>query len=400
MSQTQKVFEKNGRKITLVGTAHVSAESVEEVKNTICLLKPDSVAVELDEKRADSIQNPDKYRELDIIKVLRKKEGFLLLANLVMASFQKRMGSNLGVNPGAEMLEAMKTARELNIPVFLVDRSVQVTLRRAWAKSSGAGKMNLLSALLASSFSNEKVSEEEVEKLKKGSEMDSMMSELSEAMPAVKEVLIDERDFYLASHIWNCSGNNVLAVLGAGHMEGVLAHLEKIASGQESSETSEIEKVPPKKLISKITMWLIPLLIVGLIAYGFYLGGKDAGQKMVLSWILWNGILSALGAIIAGGHPLTILVSFVGAPLTSLCPFIGVGIVAGIVQALIKKPQVKDLENLSDDACSVKGFYKNKLLRVLLVFILSSIGSSIGTFAAGAGIVINISALIQNLFKK
>lgn len=398
MSQTQKIFEKNGRKITLIGTAHISKESIEEVKNTICEIKPDSVAVELDEKRADSIKNPEKYRELDIIKVLRKNEGFLLLANLVMASFQKRMGSNVGINPGEEMICAMNTANELGIPVHLVDRPVQTTFKRAWAKSSGSGKVNLLSALFASSFSNEKISQEEVENLKKSSEMDSMMNELAEAMPAVKQVLIDERDEFIACRIWNCPGSNTVAVIGAGHMEGVFAQLERIASGEKNADTTEIEKVPPKKLTSKIAVWLIPAVIIALIAYGFYLGGKDVGQKMVLGWILWNGILSALGAIIAGAHPLTVLVSFVGAPVTSLCPFIGVGFVAGAVQALVKKPQVRDLEKLSDEAGSIKGFYHNKLLRVLLVFVLSSLGSSAGTFIAGAGIVVNFSALISRIF--
>lgn len=400
MSRTQKTFEKNGRKITLIGTAHVSQESIFEVKNVIHEINPDAVAVELDEKRYDSIKNPEKYRELDVIKILRRNEGFLLLANLVMASMQKRMGNNLGVNPGSDMMTAIKAGEEMNVPVFLVDRPVQVTFRRAWAKSSGSEKVNLLSALLASSFSNEEISREEVENLKGSSGMDSMLSELAESMPAVKQVLIDERDFYIASKIWNCTGNNIVAVVGAGHMDGVLANLEKIASGEISGDISEIENIPPKKIGSKIAMWIIPLLIVAVIAYGYYIGGKDIGQKMVFSWILWNGGLSALGAILAGGHPLTLLVSFIGAPLTSLCPFIGVGILTGIVQALIEKPQVKDLENLSQDAASIKGFFRNKLLRILLVFLLSSIGSSIGTFAAAAGIAVNFSELVPIFFRQ
>ena len=230
--------------------------------------------------------------------------------------------------------------------------------------------------------------------------MDSMMKELSELMPAVKQVLIDERDQYLASHIWKAEGNNIVAVLVAGHLPGVEAHLKKIAENQASTDTSEIASIPESSIFSKIMMWLIPVLIVAVIAFGFYIGGKDAGSKMALNWILWNGILAGLGALIAGGNPLTILVSFVGAPVTSLCPFIGVGIVAGIVQAAICKPQVKDLETLSDDAGSIKGFYKNKILRVLLVFLLSSVGSSIGTFAAGAGIVINLSEIISKILHR
>lgn len=400
MSQTQKVLELNNRKITLIGTAHVSAESISEVENVISDIKPDCVAIELDEKRYESITNPDKYRELDIIKVLKRKEGFLLLANIVMASFQKRMGKNAGVKPGEEMVAAINKAKELNIPTALVDRPIQITFRRAWKKTSAYGKTQLLSALLASGFSKDEISSEEIENLKQASEMDSMMKELSELMPAVKQVLIDERDQYLASHIWKAEGNNIVAVLGAGHLPGVEAHLKKIAENQASTDTSEIASIPESGVFSKIMMWLIPALIVAVIAFGFYIGGKDAGSKMALNWILWNGILAGLGALIAGGNPLTILVSFVGAPVTSLCPFIGVGIVAGIVQAAICKPQVKDLETLSDDAGSIKGFYKNKILRVLLVFLLSSVGSSIGTFAAGAGIVINLSEIISKILHR
>ena len=400
MSQTQKVLELNNRKITLIGTAHVSAESISEVENVISDVKPDCVAIELDEKRYESITNPDKYRELDIIKVLKRKEGFLLLANIVMASFQKRMGKNAGVKPGEEMVAAINKAKELNIPTALVDRPIQITFRRAWKKTSAYGKTQLLSALLASGFSKDEISSEEIENLKQASEMDFMMKELSELMPAVKQVLIDERDQYLASHIWKAEGNNIVAVLGAGHLPGVEAHLKKIAENQASTDTSEIASIPESGIFSKIMMWLIPALIVAVIAFGFYIGGKDAGSKMALNWILWNGILAGLGALIAGGNPLTILVSFVGAPITSLCPFIGVGIVAGIVQAAICKPQVKDLETLSDDAGSIKGFYKNKILRVLLVFLLSSVGSSIGTFAAGAGIVINLSEIISKILHR
>ncbi len=393
MNQTEKVLELNGRKITLIGTAHVSAESITEVTNYIEQNKPDCVAIELDEKRCESLKKPDSWKNLDIIKVLKRKEGFLLLANLVLSSFQKRMGQNVGVKPGDEMLAAMNTANALGIPTAMVDRPIQTTLKRAWAKSSGAGKIKLLSALLASSFSNEEVSATEIEELKKGSEMDSMMKELAEYLPVVKEVLIDERDKYLAAHIWKAQGNNIVAVIGAGHLNGVASFLEKMAAGTESTDTEEINAIPSKKIGAKIASWIIPVLIVALIALGFVFGGKKSGSEMTFSWILWNGGLAAVGALIAAAHPLTILVSFVSAPITSLCPFVGVGIVAGIVQAFICKPQVKDLENISDDASGIKGFYKNKILRVLLIFFLSSLGSSVGTFVAGADIIATFSQL-------
>lgn len=403
-SSTKKVLELAGRKITLIGTAHVSAQSVEEVKTEIQSNPPQCAAIELDSARYESMSNPEKYKDLDIIKVLKRGEALLILANLILSSFQKRMGQNIGVQPGDEMRAAIDAAQEKNIPFELVDRPIKTTLNRAWAKNSFWGKCKLLAALISSAFSKEEISEAEIESLKKENEMDSMMGELSEYLPTVKEVLIDERDRYLAARIWECKNESggeaksVTAILGAGHLPGVQNHLEAIAAGSEDTDTSGIAAVPPKGIGSKIIGWTIPAIIVALIALGFYFGGKKMGGQFVGSWIIWNGALAAIGTLIAAGHPLTILAAFLGAPITSLCPLVGVGLVTGIVQALVKKPKVKDLENLADDAATLKGFYSNRITRVLLVFVLSSLGSSIGTFAAGAAIVKELTAKIMSLF--
>lgn len=387
MSQTQIQLELSGKKITLVGTAHVSKESVEEVKETINNIKPDCVAVELDEKRADSIQNADRYSQLDLVKVFKRKEGFLLLANLILSSFQKRMGLNAGVKPGDEMLAALDAAKELGVRCELVDRPIQITLKRAWAKNSFWGKIKLLATLISSAFGNEEVDPQEIENLKNRNEMDSMMNELSEYMPVIKEVLIDERDRYLASKIWMAEGTNIVAVLGAGHLPGVKAWLEKLAAGQANSDVSEISVIPKGSIFVKIIGWLIPVCIVGLIAAGFVYGGMKAGTQMLTTWFFYNAIPAAVLTAVAAGHPLAILVGFAGAPFTSLCPFIGVGFLTAIVQAVVCKPKVRDMEKLQEDVTSIKGFYRNRILRALLVFILSSIGSTIGTFAAGADII-------------
>lgn len=382
MSRTREEVNLAGRKIVLIGTAHVSKESIAEVKNEIESLKPDCVAVELDEKRYNSMMDPESWKNLDIVKVLKRREGFLMLANLVLSSFQKRMGKNVGVKPGDEMLAAINCAKENNILFTLVDRPIQVTLRRAWAKNSLWGKCKLLASMIASAFDNEEISEDEIEKLKSGNEMDSMMKELSEYLPSVKEVLIDERDRYLASHIWESEGNTIVAVLGAGHLPGVKAYLEKLANGIMISDTSDIETVSEKSIAGKVIGWGIPIVIVALIVAGFFMGGRTIGTQMIGSWILWNGCLSALGALVAFANPITVLVAFVGAPLTSLCPLVGVGLFTGIVQALICKPKVSDIESLQEDVSSLKGWYKNRILKVLLVFFLSSLGSTIGTFVA------------------
>lgn len=387
MSQTQKVLELNGKKITLIGTAHVSRESIDEVTETIKTLNPDCVCVELDEKRSDTLQNQEKFQQLDIVSVLKKKQGFLLLANLILASFQRRMGANVGVKPGEEMLAAINTAKETNTMAVMVDRPIQITLRRAWAKNSLWGKCKLLAAMLTSAFSKEEVSESEIENLKTGNEMDSMMAELSDYMPVIKAVLIDERNVYMAHKIWECPGQNIVAVLGAGHLPGVEEALIQISKDEEKTDMNEIAEVPGKTAGSFIATWSIPAIIVALIVSGFIYGGTKLGSKMIVSWVIANAIPAGIGAIIAAAHPLTILVSMISAPITSLCPFVGVGFVAGIIQALICKPKVKDMETLQDDVNGVKGWYKNRILRILLVLLLSSIGSSIGTFVGFGDIV-------------
>ena len=387
MGQTQKILELNGKKITLIGTAHVSKDSIDEVSETIKNLKPDCVCVELDEKRSESLQNREKYAQLDILSVLKKKQGFLLLANLILASYQRRMGKNTGVQPGHEMLAAINVAKETNSLAVMVDRPIQITLRRAWAKNSLWGKCKLLAALLTSAFSKEEVTETEIENLKTGNEMDSMMDELSDYMPVIKKVLIDERNVYMAHKIWECPGKNIVAVLGAGHLSGIEEALNQISKDEEHTDMEEISETPKKTVGGQILTWSLPTVIIGLIIAGFIYGGLKLGGQMLVSWILANAIPAGIGALIAGSHPLTILVSMISAPITSLCPFVGVGFVAGIVQAFICKPKVQDMETVQDDVEKFTGWYKNRILRVLLVLLLSSLGSSIGTFVGFGDIV-------------
>lgn len=392
---TQHTLHLNGRTmklsktITLVGTAHVSQESVDEAAKVIADVKPDAVAVELDDGRRKSITDNEAWKKLDIISVLRRGDGFLLLANLALSSFQSQIGQDTGVTPGAEMLRAMQAADECGSRAVMVDRPIAVTLRRAWGLNSLWGKCRLLSEMLAMAFGGgEDVSAEDIEALKNSNEMDSMLQELSTTLPAVKTALIDERDRYLAAHIWEAGtdASHIVAVLGAGHIPGVTAHLEKMARGEESTGTADIESVP-KSVAGRVAAVAIPVIIIALIAAGFALGGRGAGGKMALGWVVWNGALAAIGAVAAAAHPLAILTSFVAAPLTSLCPLVGVGMASGIVQALVRKPTVADMETLTDDAASIKGWYRNRLLKVLVVFLLSSVGSSVGTFVAGAGLI-------------
>jgi pheromone shutdown-related protein TraB len=383
------------REITLIGTAHVSRESINEVSRVIRETKPEVVCVELDQGRYNSISQKENWEKLDVAKVFREGRGFLLIANLVLSGFQRRLGNELGVKPGEEMKTAVETAEELGIPHALCDREVQITLRRAWARCGLWSKCKLLASLLSSAFTTEKLSEAEIENLKNRSELDGMMSELAGYLPGVKETLIDERDRDLAAKIWTAGsppgpGNPAssagekpfrqTAVVGAGHLPGLRAHLEKIAAGEETAETADLDAIPPASFLSKAAGWIIPVLIAALIALGFFRSGAAVSFIMFRSWLLWNGSLAALGALIALGHPLSIIVSFLGAPIATLNPFIGVGLFSGVTEAWLRKPRVSDTETISADVTSLKGIYRNRITKALLVFFLSSLGGAIGNF--------------------
>ncbi len=387
-----KKIEFDGKEIILLGTAHISQESITEVEETIRKEQPDCVCVELDEERYKSLTQTKQWQELNIVQVLKTGKGFLLLANLVLASFQKRMGNDVGVKPGDELKAAVTVSEELGIKTVLADRPIHTTLKRAWAKNSFWGKSKLLSALLGGAFFDEQLSAEEIESLKEKSAMDEMMAEMAAHLPAVKEVLIDERDRYLATKIWQADGKKVLAVLGAGHLPGTEACIAALHKGMESDDLTEIAQVPKKSVGATLAGYLFPACIVLLIAAGFVKDGADLSGMLLFRWLLWNGSLSAVGTLLALGHPLSIVVGFIGAPIATLNPLIGVGMFTGIVQAWIKKPQVADMETLTTDVCTLRGWYKNKIAHVLLIFFLSSLGGTIGNFIA-------VPALVSGLWR-
>jgi pheromone shutdown-related protein TraB len=372
----------HGREIILVGTAHVSKDSVTEVDHMIRLEVPDTVCIELDEGRFASMVHRENWEKLDIVKVIREGKGFLIIANLVLGSFQRRMGDVLGVKPGEEMKAAIDTADALGIPHTLCDRSVHTTLRRAWAKCGFFDKCKLLASLISSTFTTEKLGENEIEGLKDKSALDAMLAELSDFLPAVKETLIDERDRYLAAKIWESPGSKLVAIVGAGHVPGLSAQLEKIAvasdGGKDICNVDEIERIPPKGFLANAAPTIIPLVIVALIAIGFFRLGPTASLGMMLRWLVWNGGLAAVGAIVALAHPLAILAAIVGAPIGTISPVLSVGMFSGVVQAILVRPRVGDAEDLNADITSLKGIYRNRITRALLVFFLSSIGGVIG----------------------
>lgn len=381
-SETVRRIKLGSREIILCGTAHISKESVDEVERLIRDEKPQRVCIEIDSQRFKTLKEGQDWSKLNIGQVLKNGQAFMMLASLVLSAYQRRLGMDVGTSQGQEMLIAADLCEELDIKYSFSDREIQTTLRRAWGRSGFFQKMKMLGALIGSAFTNEKLSEEELESLKQKSALQTMMDELADYLPAVKEVFIDERDQYLATNIFLEKEEKVLAVVGAGHMDGIVRWLEALEKGEKKANLEEVNTVPPKnKWVSKLP-WLITVAVVALIGSGFIRHGAKQGVEMLLVWILANGTLSAIGAIIAMAHPLTVIISFLAAPFTSMNPTIGVGIVTGLIQAWVRKPRVEDLETLNTDIASLRGFYRNRLTKVLLVFFFSSIGSSIGTFVA------------------
>lgn len=373
-------LEIDGKEIILIGTAHVSKHSAEEVKEVIERERPDAVCVELDEGRYQSIVDGAKWRDTDIFGVIKEKKATLLLMNLAISSFQKRMANQFDIKPGQEMIQGIESAKELDADLVLADREIQTTFARIWNGIGFKGKALLLTQVLAGIFSKEEITEEELEKMKSRDMIDSVLQEFSTTFPALKTTLIDERDQYLAEMIRTAPGQKIVAVLGAAHVPGITQEIHK------RHDLKRLTEKPKKSPWPKVIGWSIPVFIVAIVLYTF-LSNPEAGMQQTWSWIIWNGGLSALGVLIAFGHPLTILTAFIAAPITSLNPLLAAGWFAGFAQAYIQKPNVGDFETLSDDVTSLKGFWHNKVTRVLLVIVLANIGSSLGTFIAGADIL-------------
>jgi len=385
-SEDVHLFKKDGREFIIVGTAHISRQSADLVKQVIENEKPDVVCVELDEKRFKALSEKNRWENLDLKQIIREKQLSTLIINLVLASYQKKLGEKLGVSPGTELLEAVKVAEENKIPIELCDREIRITLRRAWHSMSFWQKIKFLTGGLAGIFEKQELTEEKLAELRSKDALSEMMEELGKAMPVLKRVLIDERDAYIAEKMQKVNGKKIVSVVGAGHVNGIINYFNN--NSRVSFE--EIEKIPSSSPVTKIIGWGIPAIIIASILFiGYNKGLSEAGDNAIF-WILANGIPSAIGAMIALAHPLTILTAFLAAPITSLSPLIGAGYVAAFVQVYFQPPLVKDFQHVAESARKISMWWKNKLLKVLLVFILASLGSVLGTYVGLFEIVKNV----------
>lgn len=377
------VLEENGRTVILVGTAHVSQHSVELVRKVIDNEHPDYVCIELDEKRFQALSDEQRWQKLDLKSVIKNRQLSTLMVSIMMASYQKKLGDNLGVSPGAELLAAASAAESRGIPISLCDRDIRITLRRAWKSTSLFRKFYLLSSLIAGLFDSEDIDEKKLEELKNQDVLTELMAEMGDSLPEMKRVLIDERDIYMAEQIKQTPGNRIIAVVGAGHAEGIKRNLAKTRQ----APLSELLEIPPVSRTWKTLGWLIPVIIIASIGLVGVLKGSEAAGDNIVYWILANGIPASIGSALALAHPLTIIGAFAAAPVTSLTPVIGAGYVTAFIQVMTRPPVVREFETVGVDMARITGWWRNKLLRVFLVFILTGIGSAIGTYVGGYEII-------------
>lgn len=376
--------EKINDTVILVGTAHISQKSVNEVEETIEKYHPDIVAVELCERRYKGITQKDQWENTPITSLLKSNNAYFLLAQTFLSSIQRKLGKDYGVEPGSEMIAAIKQAEEHQIPIELVDRDIAVTLKRAWKKMGIREKFRIFWEFLKAiiGFEEEELEELNLDEMMNQDMISTMMEEFGKIAPTIKDVLISERDSYIAQKIKDANQNGkktVVAVIGAGHLQGIKKHLEDTSF---HIDLKEIEEVPKKRIsVLKTIGYIIPVLFAVLIIYAFMTKGSELAIDLFVYWFLINGICSAIGTLLARGHILSILTAFVAAPITSLSPAVAAGWVAGYVEAEFRTPMIKDFKNLSHIE-NLKEFWNNRVIRLLMVVAFANLGSMIGTVIA------------------
>lgn len=373
-------IEYMGKEIILVATAHVSKESVELVKRVIEEERPDSVCIELDDDRYQNIIKPKEWEDTDLVKIIKAKKVGFMIANLYLGSYQKKMAEKLGTAVGGEMIQGMESAKEIGANLVLADRNIQTTFLRIWRKLNFWDKIKLMTSLLFSSEDDTDISSDDLHKLLEEDMLEAAMAGIKNDFPKVGEILISERDQYLAAKIKEAPGEKVVAILGGAHVPGIKKEIFK------DQDIESISIVPAKSYFSKIAGWIIPALITGLLLYSFIIN-IETGLQQLSAWVLWTGVLAAVFTTLSLAHPLSILTSLITAPLTTLHPFLACGWFAGLSEAMLKKPTVKDVQNIQTDIFTIKGFFTNRLLKTVLVMFMANLGATIGTFIAGSNLI-------------
>lgn len=370
-----------GTTFHVVGTAHVSAHSVDEVRQIIARVRPDAVCVELDQRRHDALTRDSAFRDLDVRGAVREGRALYVLVQLALAAYQRRIGARLGIKPGAELLAAIDAAAAAGIPVELIDRDIDITLKRTWRNLGLWRRIALFASLFVGGDPDDRrpsepINAQMIEDLKQPRALSDMLTELGRAVPEIKQPLIDERDQYLASRLAEVGRGrrSVVAVVGAAHVPGISAQLGT------SIDRAALERIPPPSRLWRALLWLVPIAFAAALIHG----GRDPGQlaAMLRAWILPTAIGAAGGTLIAGGSPWSVATALVSAPLAALHPSLGTGMVVGQVEAWWRRPTVTDRERLGDDLQTPAGFRRNPVTRILLVAIGSSLGTALGFWVA------------------
>lgn len=378
--------ERDGVHYTLLGTAHVSKASIDAVHAAIDSVQFDAVAVELDEQRHKALTQPDALAQLDLVKVIREKKVAPFAANLALAAYQRRLAEQLGIEPGAELKAAATEAVARGLSMQLIDRDVGITFRRILQGLRWWDRMKLVGSVAGGLFASEDVSEDDIERLKEGDMLESSFGEFARETPSLYASLIDERDQYMAAKLRERTdgAKRVLAVVGAGHLKGMARYLAEDARAP-AALTAELTHVARKRNIPWVTLTLM-VLICGGIAWGYFHGGRDLGRDLLLQWFAWTGGLAALGALLARGHVLSILAAAIAAPLKPFRPGLPPGMFSALAEVHLRKPAYPDFLALRDDAQTLGGWYRNRVCRVVLVFLLTNLGSAAGVWISGASI--------------
>ena len=381
MPENVTTIRVQDKEILLIATAHVSKESAALVKQVIEEERPDSVCIELDEDRYKSIQNPKAWEKTDVLQVIKSKKVGFLLANLALSAYQKRIAKRLHVSVGGEMLQGIQSAKDVGATLVLADRNIQTTFLRIWRKLNLWEKLKLIVTIFVSE--DDDITDQDLQELLKTDILEAVLKDMRKQFPKIGDILISERDQYLAAKIKEAPGKKVVAVLGGAHVPGVKAEMER------TQNLERITTVPSKKPYGKIFGWTLSAAIIGLIVYGF-INNTQTGMRQLLSWLVWNGGLAALFVSLILPNPLSILTALVAAPITSLNPMLACGWFAGLTQATVQKPTVQDILSVPEDIVSFKGFYRNRFLKALMVVVLGNIGSSLGTYIAGIDMIKNL----------
>lgn len=383
-------LHRDGIDYVLLGTAHVSRASVEAVNEILARESFDAVAVELCESRYRAMLDPEAFRNLDLFQIIRQRKVGLVAANLALSAFQRRLAEQFDIEPGAELKAAFEGATSRDLPVWLIDREVSVTLKRAIRSVSFFERLTIMGGMIGGLLSREEVSESEIEKLKEGDMLGSMFNEFAKESPPLFEALLSERDRYMTARLREEAASleaieqpvrRVLAVVGAGHLAGLQTELAS-QTGDPAQLQQTLAQLPPASHWPKYVAAATFVLIAAAIGVLFY-RGTDAGTDALLVWVLCTGIGAALGALAGAAHPLSALAAFIAGPLKPFRPGIPAGAVSAGVEIWMHRPRVADFDSLRDDVTHWSGWWKNRVSRTLLVFMFTNLGMMIGTWVAG-----------------